>query len=342
MNAGVDKLSLMIGDFRVLDAGKLSRKMPEQIGDKIVEPPLLIPSDTNPIYGKSAYMNIGLKTEQFIGVNIEPIVKGSPAFLKVTFNPSKYAYGGAELLNSPDILGDVITDVETRLLDAGIKTELMGAKLTRVDLTKQAEMGSLARDYITNCYDLLNAKYGRDIKRKKCNQDYYLLNAGRTWQLCAYDKNAEQEKEAPKPSNLLRNELRLFRAETIKKQSGARNLYEFINTDWNKTYNSFLESRVFNRWEDGKQLTIDFGEIDFKRYYQNGKLDFSRLIKAYGVEGIVNRFGSIDAFMSRFKEHFNRQTYWRYQAELKSIYADLETKQRCMIRELRTAFLQAI
>jgi hypothetical protein len=345
MRAGVDKLGLFTADFKVVDAGKLNRVLPTQIGVQDAPMPILVPSDTNPIYGSKAYMNVNQGTEQSVNVTLEPMGKGLPTILKVTFNPSKYALGGAELLSSPDILGDVVNDVQERINDAGIITDLMGAKLTRVDLTKQAEMPSLARDYIGKCYDFLNAKYGRGVVRKKSNEDYYLLRAGKSWQLCAYDKNAEQTKEAPIPSNLLRNELRLFKAKNIKAQIGANSVHEFLNCDWNNAYNSFLEKRVFNRWQDGEQLTLNFQDIDclIDGYLTRGeKIDVMGIVTDYGLLGIVDTYGSIDAFMSRFAGHLTRTTYWRYQTKLEMRYAKLKTRTRDMVAELRSAFLQAI
>lgn len=348
MNAGVDKLKFWTQEYCVTDATKIIRKQPNLIGGEIADAKPLIDINGQKLCGTGAYMNLNQGTPQSIITEINHCkTEGGVPPLIVTINPSKYAYPDTtELLTSPDILGDVLADVEQTIKEAGISTNLFNAKVSRVDITKQAEMIGLARDYLEH-YDYLSAKFGRNVERKKCNTDYYLLKGGRKWQLCGYDKGAEQTKEAKIPTRYLRNELRFFGVKTIKDYAGIYTANDLINGSSNltKTYNSFLEKRVFNRWQQGQQLQFDFEIIDnmIARYQSEGKEPrVMDIVSDFGILKIVETYKTIDNFLSRFAGDMSRTTYWRYQRKLTDKFNSLNTRQRQIITELKDAFLIAV
>jgi len=348
MNAGVDKLKLWSQEYCVTDATKIIRKQPSLSGDTTANPKPLINVNGEQLCGTGAFMNLNQGTPQSIQTSIEHSkMEGAVPSLIVTFNPSKYAYPDtSELLTSPDILGDVLGDVENTLREAGISTNLFNAKVSRIDITKQAEMKGLARDYL-EYYDNLSAKFGRNVERKKCNADWYLLKGGKKWQFCGYDKGAEQTKEAKNPSRYLRNELRFFGVKTIKDFAGIYTPNDLVKETSNltKTYNSFLEKRVFNRWQQGHQLEFDFEIIDnmISRYRTEGKEPrVMDIVSDFGILKIIETYNTIDNFLSRFAGDMSRTTYWRYQKKLTEKFNSLNTRQRQIITELKDAFLIAV
>ena len=192
MQLGIDKVSCITQEFRIDDMATFDHtptNEPKVKNGVEIQPKILTTINGQSIKSHTKALKImGQGTEQVVGVSILPAkvdnaVNGN---LCITFNPSKIAYGGYELLQSPDILGDVFSHISQMLTEAGIHTNLENAKVQRVDLTKQAEMPRMARDYMP-IYDQLQVRYGRAIVRTKVNSDYYRLQ-NKQWQLCAYDK----------------------------------------------------------------------------------------------------------------------------------------------------------
>jgi hypothetical protein len=331
MQLGIDKVSCITQEFRIDDMATFDHtptNEPKIKNGAEIQPRLLTTINGQPIKSHTNALKImGQGTEQVVGVSILPAkvdnaVNGN---LCITFNPSKIAYGGYELLQSPDILGDVFSHISQMLTEAGIHTNLENAKVQRVDLTKQAEMPRMARDYIP-AYDLMQVKYGRDIKRILVEDDYLRLQNGSRsqWQLCAYDKQkaylsmAETPAEIKKlggrmliePSNLLRNEIRFMKRDSCKKYAFDR-VGQMLNSfdQWEYIYSNFFKTKMLHKVSEGIQLEIPFAtdlriiiETEIK---QSKRGLFNRVLAHYGLPTLLNHM-SVESLLSLFAEHYNR------------------------------------
>lgn len=331
MQLGIDKVSCITQEFRIDDMATFDHtptNEPKIKNGAEIQPKILTTINGQPIKSHTKALKImGQGTEQVVGVSILPAkvdnaVNGN---LCITFNPSKIAYGGYELLQSPDILGDVFSHISQTLTEAGIHTNLENAKVQRVDLTKQAEMPRMARDYIP-AYDLMQVKYGRDIKRILVEDDYLRLQNGSKsqWQLCAYDKQkaylsmAETPAEIKKlggrmliePSNLLRNEIRFMKRDSCKKYAFDR-VGQMLNSfdQWEYIYSNFFKAKMLHKVSEGIQLEIPFA-TDLKiiiatEIKQSKRGLFNRVLAHYGLPTLLNHM-SVESLLSLFAEHYNR------------------------------------
>lgn len=331
MQLGIDKVSCITQEFRIDDMATFDHtptNEPKVKNGAEIQPRLLTTINGQPIKSHTKALKImGQGTEQVIGVSILPAkvdnaVNGN---LCITFNPSKIAYGGYELLQSPDILGDVFSHISQMLNEAGIHTNLENAKVQRVDLTKQAEMPRMARDYIP-AYDLMQVKYGRDIKRILVEDDYLRLQNGSRsqWQLCAYDKQkaylsmAETPADIKKlggrmliqPSNLLRNEIRFMKRDSCKKYAFDR-VGQMLNSfdQWEYIYSNFFKAKMLHKVSEGIQLEIPFAtelQIIIETEIKQSKRGlFNRVLAHYGLPTLLNHM-TVESLLSLFAEHYNR------------------------------------
>lgn len=331
MQLGIDKVSCITQEFRIDDMATFDytpTNEPKVKNGAEIQPRLLTTINGQPIKSHTKALKImGQGTEQVIGVSILPAkvdnaVNGN---LCITFNPSKIAYGGYELLQSPDILGDVFSHISQTLTEAGIHTNLENAKVQRVDLTKQAEMPRMARDYIP-AYDLMQVKYGRDIKRILVEDDYLRLQNGSKsqWQLCAYDKQkaylsmAETPADIKKlggrmliqPSNLLRNEIRFMKRDSCKKYAFDR-VGQMLNSfdQWEYIYSNFFKAKMLHKVSEGIQLEIPFAtelQIIIETEIKQSKRGlFNRVLAHYGLPTLLNHM-TVESLLSLFAEHYNR------------------------------------
>lgn len=327
MQLGIDKVSCITQEFRIDDMATFDHtptNEPKVKNGVEIQPKILTTINGQSIKSHTKALKImGQGTEQVVGVSILPAkvdnaVNGN---LCITFNPSKIAYGGYELLQSPDILGDVFSHISQMLTEAGIHTNLENAKVQRVDLTKQAEMPRMARDYMP-IYDQLQVRYGRAIVRTKVNSDYYRLQ-NKQWQLCAYDKQmaylsmAETpaiEKKLSRmeiqPSNLLRNEIRFMNRISCKEHAFDRVGQMLTSFDqWEYIYSNFFQRKMLNKVGEGIQLEIPFTTdlqiIIATEIKQSKRGLFNRVLAHYGLPTLLNHM-SVESLLSLFAEHYNR------------------------------------
>ena len=327
MQVGIDKISCITQEFRIDDMAKFDHtptNEPKFKNGVEIKPQLLTTINGKPIYSHTKALKImGQGTEQVIGVSIIPakVENAVNGNLCITFNPSKIAYGGYELLQSPDILADVFSHISQQLKESGIHTNIENAKVQRVDLTKQAEMPRISRDYMS-LYDQMQVRYGRSIVRTKVNSDYYRLQ-NRQWQLCAYDKQMSflsmaetpaAEKKLSRmeiqPSNLLRNEIRFMNRISCKENAFDRVGQMIKSADqWEYIYSNFFQRKMLNKVGQGIQLEIPFTtelQIIIETEIQQSKRGlFNRVVGHYGLSTLLN-YMSTESLLSLFADHYNR------------------------------------
>jgi len=377
MNLGIDKISCITQEFRVENLATFNHtpsNQPKILEGKEVPPKVLTYVNGNPILSHTKALKImGADTDQHIGIGITPSKheQGANGHLSITFNPSKYADGGYELCTSKTQLAEVFKDITNRLKTEGIHVNLEATNLQRIDLTKQAEMPRIARDYM-EAYDHLHVKYGRQITRHRVNADYYRLQ-NKSWQLCAYDKQmaflSTSEKTAHKvreitPSNLLRNELRFMNSKTCKEHA-YRYTGETLQgqESWEGIYTPFLQKRMFNQLREGVQLRLPFATeiqtlIEMEQQPQpicntwgevikvvppkkRGLMD--RVTLRFGINEIIEHM-SLEAYLSLFADTYNKSQLAAKKLEYERALNTMPngSHRNTLINELETAFLIAI
>lgn len=332
MLIGIDKLSFITQEFNVESMSCFTdytlANSPKISKGNEIQPKLLTTIKGEKYHSHTNAMKlINIGTDQQIVVVLSGAKGENPANgnLQVTFNPSKYALGGYNLLNSTDILGDVYSDVSQTLKENGFNLNVESSRVQRIDITKQAEMPRMARDYMS-AYDFLQVKYARDITRTKVNSDYYRLQPNTkksSWQVCAYDKEMSflsmaetptAEKKLSRveiqPTKLLRNELRFMRQAPCKEFAFSRVGQTLYSVDqWDYIYSSFLQKRMFNKIGQGVQLELPFNTeiqsiIEFESQQAKRGL-FDRVLKHYGLPTIL-KYMSVDDLLSLFSLYYNK------------------------------------
>ena len=133
MQLGIDKVSCITQEFRIDDMATFDHTPTNEPKFKHgveIKPQLLTTINGKPIYSHTKALKImGQGTEQVVGVSILPakVENAVNGNLCITFNPSKIAYGGYELLQSPDILADVFSHLSQQLKESGIHTNIENA-----------------------------------------------------------------------------------------------------------------------------------------------------------------------------------------------------------------------
>jgi hypothetical protein len=242
--------------------------------------------------------------------------------LQVQINPSK-------LLHPYELTADVshaVEAVKKQLHEMTVDVDVHTMRLSRVDLTKQAQMQHPIEAF-TGAFGALN---GKRMKQRTQYGSGAFEVGNKQRHVVFYDKHREQALHDPNtttPENLLRCEAR-FMKEAI---SNGRNgigvgvVNDLLNVDaecLTHAYNTNLLRNVF-RTSEGVQLCIDYGhEIDVLSAFLNSRPSPSKAVDEYvitaGVEHILHSFGDVSHFRQVLLNlGVNRRTAYRIEAGLR-------------------------
>ena len=285
MNFGVDMVNLWTPEFRVHDirngrwkqkAGQIIGSDPEQFGED---------KNGHVLEGTGAFVNRGLNNPD-LNASWNISTKGC----MIQFNPSTLKHDYHLTANREHIVPSLREDMKS----VGIDLDLMGARLTRIDLTGQRVME-------TPCSSFAPAFSSLSAKRMKGVQypdGFEFSNRSRG--VVFYDKSLQLEsvkavKNAPR--NLLRCEARWKKNRVIGHDghgvglSSLLDLTEASEEHLMHKYTGFLERDVF-KVAEGSQLAFSF-----KNHLQTfkGFTETTGGWKGYfmmnGVENLLEEFG---------------------------------------------------
>jgi len=289
---GIDAVKLTSKEYQVQDASLFKQNL--GVTDYGKEPEVWgYSAQGQPLSGKSMFANRGKDSEYPCTVEV------SPHFLKVEFNPStlQHSYNLTTSLQAP------IEAVKDTLQALQVDVCLDSMHLKRVDVTKQKQMDKPFHNFAP----ALSALSGKRMKATAYPDGYRVGNGSR--QAIFYDKGLEMKTKKQMHvdvGNLLRAEARFQNGKAIGSTNSGLGLGTFrdlqaVDTDYlHHHYTRFMQRDIF-RLDASKQMKLDFGsEPDVLAYLlkeeKQAKKAIDRYVYSCGVDGLVDRFGTLDNF----------------------------------------------
>lgn len=312
MNAGIDMIYLHTNDYRINDVDGWSIGAGQKVGE--YSEPWGIATNGMTLQAPSYYINRGKDKEYPCSITAKR------TGLLIQLNPSsiQHPYELSSNLEVP------IEAVKDHLLDFNIDMDIHSTSLTRVDLTKQNQMGQPCYTF----HSAFSALKGTRMKSKQYEGGYQIGNKSRS--AIFYDKTLQlaNVKGIEAPPNMLRCEARFTNSRTVgstKTGIGAGRLIDLEKMPVEQltdAYNRFLKESVF-RVKEGQQITMNFhteyGILEdlIKQMGNEGVRFYERL---HSVEHIMMNFGSIDKYVQSLRElGISKSTSHRKGGELREL-----------------------
>lgn len=234
--------------------------------------------------------------------------------LQVILNPSN-KYHPYDLISTGDKLQDVITELSKESSNIGINFNLDHARITRLDLARNAV---LKQPFITYMSALRLLKGTRQNSTEY--PDGYLIK-NTQHQTIFYDKGLKlklDKQPVTPPDNLFRGEIRATKNKTVNRHFELNNLGDLLETapeQLTTFYKTYLSDKIFKRVEMGDQAQIDF-ESEIQLYHtlkaRRPKGYFNEWLHLCSIDTIMQMFGSLrglELFLYECGE--NRMTVYR-------------------------------
>jgi len=209
-----------------------------------------------------------------------------------------------------------IETVERRLCDeAGVITDLSKAKLSRVDMTKNAILVHPVTEY-SNVYQLIG---GSRMKNRTDYPSGFLLdNTAR--EVCFYDKRLEMEHKKEEissvPFNTLRCEVRALGNRSIKSMIGLETVSDML-TNFERVplaYESVMSDVFKYTARDLKEKVMtEYERIMYGIKERCGSRWMSQAISSIGAEALYRSLGREEGLRAMFyRMGFNKNEVYRY------------------------------
>ena len=296
MNPGIDKLTIQTKDFRLTSLDGWGRSLSAEVGKPI---PLLEGIEANRLFRNE------------IGINCTINNKG----LVINFNPSKIHFGNDtyQLLTTGKEFNAVIDTLHDRVKDAGILMDWNTAGITRMDLTKQAEMQYPFVEYESAFRSL---SLPRTKRNGFAGETYSYRNGARELQF--YDKGAEMNLEL---NNLMRAENKAKTRDAMKslyKTDRLTDIKQLTPAELNTIYSNYIQRNLFNKVNAGQQQLIWTGdELEWRNFAKQNPKDALLYFGMDKIVYLVQKLG-IDRFMDMYRDAtgIRRETAWRQKSKL--------------------------
>lgn len=337
---GIDMLSVSVTDFRLESVQKWKTRGGATVGEETE--PWGVCASGEYIHGPGYFVNPGTNFDTRGTWDLKP--RG----LTVKYNPSTLKHPW-HLTTSTDNLRETILEDASRM---GLEFDLDGARIGRVDVSRQAVMDAPCRAFIP-AFTALRSKRSKDVRYP----DGYEFG-NKSWKTVFYDKS--RQLNAVKgiqdiPPNVLRCELRLMGNKTVGHTGRGLGVGTFGDVhlmepeQLKATYNRAVETKVF-RLGHSEQLTLDFNtEVELLQALREdkprGAVDL--YVAMEGVESILQRFGDLTLFgealiQAGYSERQARRHLNRFNEILESKPGiDLRRNEKTVatrIQELRNTF----
>jgi len=230
-------------------------------------------------------------------------------------------------------LPTALENIEGKLYEAGIETKLENAKITRLDMNRDAITEEAVESY-ANLFALLKAN--RANNKKTYNVSGWLYGNTRL-QYCIYNKIEEMKSKGADVSRLPKNSLRF--EHRCMNGAKVKEFYKFttVNELMAQGFGA-LEKRYSDTWRDNffKYDVPDLEEmVESKlrtemQYFQAiyGNRFFSKYLKAYGAYYLATSSGGIDVMKKALVNmECGRKRIYRAEKELTEAILEVEAMQ---------------
>jgi hypothetical protein len=287
MKLGIDKLVLTTTDFSVDDVFHSELKTDlGLLGEP--QPHLFTDGAGNVVKARKTWYN---QEDSIVNVTINK--RG----LQVITNPSKH-FHRHELMTETEKLSIVADNVVRVLDEVGIKCNIEDARISRLDLAKQAYMPQPVALY----GEAFRAVKGKRQEKKDYPDGFYFYN--KQHEVCFYDKG--KQLSMPKDKNFMRGEVRFKHTRVVQqKTEGIATLRELRISGMphlNGCYNKYLETQVFGPAEQAKNLEDEMPNIlaiasFIKALRASSPKKWHNDFKGmYGIEHILSMVGGVEGY----------------------------------------------
>lgn len=265
IQVGIDKVRLNTPSYVVKSLNGWKKKAGETVGEA---PPewLRLPNGEF-VQGTGFYLN-----NELANVDISP--KG----LLVQFNPSKIRHSYKLNTDIQDV-ARIGQDIQELLAVNGVLFDINSATLTRLDLTKDAELKRPLSMYSGAC----NYLKGKRLKGIEYPNGYTFKNSQR--QSVLYNKTAEVRRfqKIEIPEQISRLEFRLLRTRPLQKETGLNSFGHLTKADpeyLNEVYRNGLYNSIFYTPVQHVQMCLNLDtEVDvFRHYAETGNRALERYL----------------------------------------------------------------
>ena len=280
MQIGIDKIALTSQEFSAVDLSKFSTSYVKHPGEPLKY--LITDQQGSEYFGNKAFIQTD---SAIIDINSKGIL--------VVFNPCKLLH--PYKLNSD--LSTITDTIKQEVREAGIDLDLEYCSVSRIDLTKQAEM----KQPVHNYSDAFGYMRGKRLVSKSYPSGYYFGN--KSTESVFYDKRTEMAQkfkmQIPE-SNFMRAEVKYKRTKNVITELQVQTYQALLQADTdqlNSSYNSYLNKRVFSKIHDGEQLTLNFtNEVELLKAYlvRHPRGGITKYLFSLGIDTAIELFGSLD------------------------------------------------
>ena len=334
----IDTLRVRLEGCEVLPEADLTVVLPEvsnKTGESEVERLLWRDARGREVLGKKAYHN-----GKFLNVDIDKYGVQVRASLPKLFTNTNNFYS-LDRKQTEEAVEKLQGHLEN---EVGIKTNLLDAIPSRVDLFKNASL-----TYPTTYYFpiLASIAEGKRLKKRDYGETVTFMNSQR--ELCFYDKIFELKQVhgydvKGLPPYVMRGELRLLHGKPVKKGLGVRSVSELLECfdSFPSVFRNELERVVFHHKANVKGIGSEIERLK-KIKQEAGRNAWQKILKSYGYFYFVERY-TVEQFkaivsevgFSRFtvmrevrrfqEEKFNFCLFDKQEASSEELYTELYEK----------------
>ena len=282
MNLGIDKIALTSTEFRAKDLSKFTISCLKKPDEEV--PFLINDSQGNDYFGNKAFIQTD---NSIIDINNRGLL--------IAFNPSKILH--PYKLNSN--LKEITETIKKEVSKSGIDTDINNMRVSRLDLTKQAEMKQPIHTY----NDVFGYLRGKRLTSKQYPSGFNFGNKSN--EVVFYDKRAEmvyKHKMNLAEKNFMRAEVKFKKSKNVCSETSLTNYRNLLDAplDQLKTsYDNYLNNRVFNNMNLGEQLTLNFyKEADILKSYisQHPRGGINKYLMDLGLDTALEMFSGLEGF----------------------------------------------
>jgi hypothetical protein len=273
MLAGIDMIHLHTREFKVMDRRQLTTNTAE--GPNIQPQALYVDGAGVLVVGKNSYHN---------GKSARVDIDNHG--MRVCFNPSKILHP-YNILADTSKLPDVLRVAEKELAAVGVKVNLLGCGLSRLDLTKQDTMPQPVMVY-ADAFKLLKGKRLATVQYP----NGFVFRNGNV-EVVFYDKGEELQDSSL--YNFMRGEVKYKKGKVVRSETQLGSLSDLMQAGpehLTSCYNSFLNRRVFSQQYVGEQLAIDF----------TGEVQLLKMLRGMTKKGAISRYFSLEGIEVKLRK----------------------------------------
>ena len=289
--SGIDKLMITTQSFIIKDASQTGLQVKHGFTNLATgeqnNPYLFTDKKGRKVEGVSAFLN----TEQY-GLNINQYG------MQIVFNPSK-AYHPYELCTDTKVLQERIETLSKDLYNKGIRLDIEQAKVSRIDLAKNAEMNEPCSAY-GSVLSWLNIQRS---KRSVMYPDGHSSNNNK-FGLNIYNKGKELRQsgiELIDHDRMMRFELQYKSSQSVCKKTGIGKLSSLYDIGTENLHNLFTETLSQDVFKAGQSNQLQIAYTDTKEFLIQLKATYGRraievFYSTYGIGTLIKDLGSIENF----------------------------------------------